>query len=363
MKKGIDVSYANGSIDWSRAKSDINFAIIRSSFGSDLPSQIDSFFYQNANGCVKNNIPFATYHFAYFIDEKTAKDEANFAIRLANEYKDKVKFIALDVEEDSERYAKRVGAKPDWTKCAVVFLEAVKAAGYTPVIYTNQAWILYKYDWEQLKDYKLWYSAPGASKPKYECAVWQDSWDGKISGISGDVDTNILYDDALFFGGKTPEKKKTVDELAKEVIQGKWGAGDERKKRLTDAGYNYYAVQNKVNEIMSKPKKTVDEIAREVIAGKWAAGDERKKKLTASGYDYNAIQNRVNEILGVKPKIKVGSIVTVKSGSKTCDGRKLADFVFNTRFVVMELVGKRAVIGIDGNVTAAVNVDSLNLVK
>ena len=44
--------------------------------------------------------------------------------------------------------------------------------------------------------------------------------------------------------------KKSVDTLAKEVIQGKWGNGEERKKRLTAAGYDYYAVQKRVNEIL-----------------------------------------------------------------------------------------------------------------
>ncbi len=48
----------------------------------------------------------------------------------------------------------------------------------------------------------------------------------------------------------TPTPSKTVDELAKEVINGKWGNGDDRKNRLTNAGYDYYAVQNRVNEIL-----------------------------------------------------------------------------------------------------------------
>ena len=51
---------------------------------------------------------------------------------------------------------------------------------------------------------------------------------------------------------ETPAPKKTVDELAKEVLDGKWGSGDERKKRLTEAGYDYDAVQKKVNEILAK---------------------------------------------------------------------------------------------------------------
>lgn len=47
----------------------------------------------------------------------------------------------------------------------------------------------------------------------------------------------------------------------------------------------------------SAPKKSVDEIAREVIQGKWGNGAERKKKLEAAGYDYNAVQARVNQLL------------------------------------------------------------------
>lgn len=42
--------------------------------------------------------------------------------------------------------------------------------------------------------------------------------------------------------------------------------------------------------------KTVDDVAREVIAGKWGSGAERKKKLEQAGYDYRLIQKRVNQL-------------------------------------------------------------------
>ena len=301
--RGIDVSYANGPIDWAKVKKSglVDFAIIRSTFGSDLPSQMDSYFFQNASGCVKNNIPFGTYHFAYFINRDKAIEEAKFAIRKANEYKNYIRFIALDIEEDSERYAARVGASPNWTECALAFCETVKDAGYTPVIYTNQSWMTYKFDWSKLSKYPLWYAAPYASAPKYKCSIWQDAWNGKIPGIIGNVDTDVCYDDSLF-QIKKPTKTKTVDELAKEVIAGKWSAGDERKKKLTAAGYDYNAVQKRVNQMMKPVKehprpKTVDELAKEVIDGKWGVDYDRKKKLTAAGYDYNAVQKRVNQIM------------------------------------------------------------------
>ena len=49
--------------------------------------------------------------------------------------------------------------------------------------------------------------------------------------------------------------------------------------------------------VVTTKKKTVDELAKEVIAGKWGNGTDRKNRLTAAGYDYNAVQKRVNEML------------------------------------------------------------------
>lgn len=93
--------------------------------------------------------------------------------------------------------------------------------------------------------------------------------------------------------------KKSVDELAREVIAGKWGNGSDRKNSLTKAGYDYDKVQTRVNEILTdKPaKKSIDELAREVIRGEWGNGSERRARLTKAGYDYDAVQARVNKIL------------------------------------------------------------------
>lgn len=91
------------------------------------------------------------------------------------------------------------------------------------------------------------------------------------------------------------DNTKSIDEIAKEVIAGKWGNGFARKKKLEAAGYNYNAVQTRVNYLLSH--KSIDEIAREVIAGKWGNGAARKKKLEAAGYNYNEVQSRVNYLL------------------------------------------------------------------
>ena len=95
------------------------------------------------------------------------------------------------------------------------------------------------------------------------------------------------------------DKKKSIEEIAKEVIAGKWSNGEERKKRLTDAGYNYNDVQARVNQLLngSQPKKSNETIAREVIQGKWGNGNDRIQRLTKAGYNYNVIQRIVNRLL------------------------------------------------------------------
>lgn len=94
--------------------------------------------------------------------------------------------------------------------------------------------------------------------------------------------------------------KKSVDEIAKEVINGKWGNGAARKTALENAGYDYNTVQARVNALYGAPssKKSVDTIAREVIRGDWGNGADRKNRLEKAGYNYNEIQKRVNELCG-----------------------------------------------------------------
>lgn len=197
--KGIDVSYANSDIDWQQVKSSgIDFAILRSTFGSEYPSQTDIQYFSNAQGCVKNNIPFGLYHFAYFANEQEAKNEADFAIKQATYYKDDVKFIALDIEDDTERYTKSKGENPNWTACSIAFLERIKEKGYTPVLYANYSWLKNNLDYNKLKNYKLWYAAPNVNQPAYDCSIWQYSWEGKVNGVMGKVDMNYCYDSTLF---------------------------------------------------------------------------------------------------------------------------------------------------------------------
>ena len=94
------------------------------------------------------------------------------------------------------------------------------------------------------------------------------------------------------------KKLAKVEDIAKEVIEGKWGNGEERKQKLKEAGYDFTEIQTKVNELLASAKKSVEEVAKEVIQGKWGNGEERKQKLKEAGYDFTEVQTLVNKLLG-----------------------------------------------------------------
>ena len=124
----------------------------------------------------------------------------------------------------------------------------------------------------------------------------------------GDVAAKVTANLSSASTPTIPSTSKTTEEVAKEVIAGKWGNGEDRKNRLIAAGYNYSLIQTKVNELMGAfapvPSKSIDELAREVIAGNWGNGEDRKQRLKAAGYDYSAVQAKVNELMGTATATK-----------------------------------------------------------
>lgn len=123
---------------------------------------------------------------------------------------------------------------------------------------------------------------------------------GKEIWIRGYYEYSYGWNAHLRYTGQGTEEKTdaSMDTIAREVIAGKWGNGESRKKLLAEAGYDYNTVQQKVNVLLnSKELKSNQEIAREVINGNWGNGADREQKLTSAGYDYCAIQKLVNQLL------------------------------------------------------------------
>ena len=124
---------------------------------------------------------------------------------------------------------------------------------------------------------------------------------GKEIRIASYYNYYLGWDLHLRFTGVNTNSNKpyTIEEIARQVIAGKWGVGIERKKLLENAGYNYNEVQSYVNDLFTKGSYMSNgEVAREVIKGVWGVGKERKNRLEKAGYDYNEIQKLVNHMLG-----------------------------------------------------------------
>ena len=138
-----------------------------------------------------------------------------------------------------------------------------------------------RYEHVEVSDHGVWYSDGVRVNPQANVYGWGELCDG-VRVVKW-----------------VEDKKKSIEEIAKEVIAGKCGNGEERKKRLTDAGYNYNDVQARVNQLLNPthPKKSDETIAREVIQGKWGNGNDRIQRLTKAGYNYNVIQRIVNRLL------------------------------------------------------------------
>lgn len=96
-----------------------------------------------------------------------------------------------------------------------------------------------------------------------------------------------------------PQSKKSIHDIASEVIQGKWSNGETRIRRLTDAGYNASVIQKEVDRrlLSDRNQRSNEEIAKEVIQGKWDNGNKRKQLLEDAGYNYSVIQNIVNKLV------------------------------------------------------------------
>lgn len=314
MKKGIDISYFQGNIDFKKVKVDgIEFIIPRCGYGK---SNKDSKFSEYVSGALAAGIEVpGIYHFSYALNEENAREEARQAVKFAQEAGlPKETIIFFDLEYDSVDYAKRYAVNLDKARCIAhtnAFCQEVQNHGYRTGIYANQDYLNRMYDDATIKKYIFWYANwNGGKTPSVKCAFHQWSEKGRVNGIKGNVDMDYYYGGADA-PAKEPMTPEEIDKVAKEVLDGKYGNGNERRSKLLLAGYDYSTVQNRVNELVAErektnsvdttPKFTTEEMVQRVINGEYGNGDERKQRLEAEGYDYRKIQNAVNQAL-YKPK-------------------------------------------------------------
>lgn len=192
--KGIDVSYAQGAVDWAAVKSSgVEFAMIRASRGAvgDKPIAKDTTFDYNITQATANGIKVGVYHYLYATTVAEAKKEAKFFIKTISPYNITYP-VVLDVEE---QYQAELGKKKI-TSVVKAFLDEVSAAGYYTMLYANKTWLTEYLDTSKLSEHDIWL-AQWNEVPTYngDFGMWQYSCKGIVSGIDGYVDLNISYKD------------------------------------------------------------------------------------------------------------------------------------------------------------------------
>ncbi len=199
--KGIDVSKHQGKIDWEKVSGDgVSYAFIRAGYRGTSEGKLveDEFFVDNIEGATENDVNVGIYFYTQAMTEEEAQEEAEFVLELIEPYQ--VDYpIVLDLEESESASARTAKmTKEEYTKVAIAFCEAVRDAGYTPMIYGNLKTFMIMLDMEQLEDYEKWFAYyDDVVYFPYAFNIWQYSSKGSVDGIKGDVDLNICMKDYM----------------------------------------------------------------------------------------------------------------------------------------------------------------------
>lgn len=194
---GIDVSKYQGDIDWTAVREDgIEYAFIRLGIRGYESGKIvlDEFYDDNMKGANSAGVKAGVYFFTQAVNVEEAKEEAEFVIQNLADYD-----VACPVVFDVERIAGGKGradqiSKEERTAVTIAFCEAVKAAGYTPMIYGNVVCFTQLLDMTQLNDYEKWYAFyDDYMYMPYDVSCWQYTEKGQVNGISNNVDLNISF--------------------------------------------------------------------------------------------------------------------------------------------------------------------------
>lgn len=214
--KGIDVSKYQGTIDWNKVKNDgIYFAFIRVGYlNSDGTLTIDPYYDINMKNAIASGINVGVYVYSYINTVASSIIGAKNVIEKIKNYK-----ITMPIAFDIEDKINILIDKNTNSEICKAFLSTIKSAGYYPILYTYTNFLQNYLNIGQLKDYDLWiadYRASVGYKGKY--TIWQYSSKGSVSGISGNVDMNIMYVDYPNIISKGIEVSENLSDLVYRVL-------------------------------------------------------------------------------------------------------------------------------------------------
>ena len=186
--KGIDVSEANGNIDFNKVKkSGVDFVIIRVGWiGNKENHSLDKYFNQNYEKAKNAGLKIGFYIYNYSKSTEAIKSGANWVL---NNIKDKTFDypIFIDMEDSSLLVCKNLNL------LCIEFCNIINLNGFKSGIYANLDWFRNKLNINELLNYKIWLAEWNGKEnhtANFKVDMWQYSSKGKIDGIVGNVDLN-----------------------------------------------------------------------------------------------------------------------------------------------------------------------------
>ena len=191
--KGIDVSRWQGEIDWQAVKnSGLNFVIAKIT-GADAGLYTDRNALKNVAGIKSAGLIVGGYHYAFFKNIDEASKEAEYFKSIAGNLG--LQFVVMDLEYQN--------ASGDLTDASLHFLESVASIG-RPVVYANPSFIRSHFN-IRITKYPLWiahYNVSAPSVPLWDTwDIWQQTSTGAVSGISGNVDIDVMKPEFMNWRG------------------------------------------------------------------------------------------------------------------------------------------------------------------
>ena len=251
-KLGVDVSKHNGNVDWQAVKNAGygSFALIRAGYGGDYTNQDDPQFERNVNECERLGIPYGVYLYSYALNTNDAKGEVNHILRLLKKVGKHFKYGVWFDMEDADGYKKEHGMPSNSTLVDIcyTFCLAVEQAGYFTGIYASKSWLENQLKSSKLDRFAKWL-AQWSSKPTYSGSyvIWQYTSSQMINGKRFDAN-QLIKDFVTSSQGGSTSSKKSNEEIANDVIAGKYGNQPERQKKLEAEGYDYETIRAIVNQ-------------------------------------------------------------------------------------------------------------------
>ena len=195
---GIDVSYAQGNIDWGKVKaSGVQFAIIRVLGWDKVGNQymIDNYFETNIQNALSAGIQVGAYLYSYAFNNAQMLEEVNFVLPTLNKWKDHFTYpIYIDYED--KLLLENTTGNEQRTDILRTGMDALQAQGYLSGFYTYYNFAQNYINTQQLIDegYDFWVAHTSATaNPWKGASIWQNSHHGTVQGINGDVDLNLSY--------------------------------------------------------------------------------------------------------------------------------------------------------------------------